>query len=548
MDRKDGRPGVVDVGTRTGGDVLRADADGFDSFVSSHALPLLRTACLLTGDRPTADELLHETLVRAAGRWRRVAASDDPLHRVRGMLVRTFLARSRPGPAHDPGDLMATLSARQRALVVLSCHEELTTVQVADLLRTAPATVVRRRTAALGLLRENLDGDRTDVAAVVRRELATLATTVQPWRVTGPELRRAARERRTRRRRVLASAAAAVTAASLGAAALGGTVSAPDQPPVDRESALPVFQEAQPEASWRSVRLTDDMYRRAVAAVGGGSSLSPLVVSRLPGSDRVVVMLRGESAGGGMVVTTATFDSARADASVRSGTSGVYRSLSSLVAQPVRDGDRTVLLVLLPPAVGDTVQVTSSVPGEAARRSSSFTDNRLAFVAVSAPEAVTRVRVLRAGRPVVDLIPAGSLLGPDVPRTLDRVVTSADAGDGREVQVRTDGRWACRLTAGSWWSGPPRAYWNPTDSACAPVGGDLRLLPPEDRDGTGAAGLAPPHAATVRLHWDDGSVSTVQTAGGEVNAFLGPVSRPAARLVRAEAVDRDGVVVAAVTP
>lgn len=539
---------MVDVGARTGGgDVLRADAAGFDSFVWSHGLPLLRTACLLTGERSSATELLHETLVLAAGRWRRVAASDDPLHRVRGMLVRTVLARSGAGPAHDPGDLMATLSARQRALVVLSCHEELTTAQVADLLRAAPSTVARRRTAALDLLRESLDGG-ADVATVVRRELATLAATVQPWRVTGPELRRTARQRRSRRLQVLASAAAAVTAVSLAAAVLGGPVTAPDQLPVDRESALPVFREARPEASWRSVRLTGDMFRRAVAAVGGGSSLSPLVVSRLPGSDRVVVLLRGESPDGGLLVTSATFDSAREDASVRSGTSGVYRSLSSLVAQPVRDGDRTVLLVLLPPAVGDTVQVTSSAPGGVDRRTSSFTDNRLAFVPASAPEAVTRVRVLRAGRPVVDLIPAGSLLGRDVPRTLDRVVASADTGEGRAVQVRTDGRTACRLTAGGWWSGPPRAYWNPTDSACAPVEGGLRLLLPDDRDGAGVAGLAPPHAASVRLHWDDGSVSTVRTSGRDVNAFLGPVSQPAARLVLAEAVDPDGMVMTAVTP
>ena len=541
---------MVDVGTRTNGeDLLRADAAGFDAFVSSHALPLLRTACLLTGDRPAAIELLRETLVQAAGRWRRVVASDDPLHRVRGVLLRTFLARSRarPDPGPDPGDVLATLSARQRALVVLSCHEALTTAQVGELLRTTPATVARRRTAALGLLRDRVDGG-TDVDAAVRRELAALAGTVQPWRVTGPELRRAARERRRRRRRALGSAAAVVTGVALTAAVLDGPVARPDRPPVDRPTTLPVLREAQPEASWRSVRLTDDMFRRAVAAVGGGSALRPLVVSRPPGSDRVVVLLRGESSDGGMVVSAATFGSTRRDASVRSGTSGVYRSLSSLVAQPVRDGERTLLLVLLPPDVGDTVQVTSSAPGEAVTRSSSFTENRLAFVPVRAPDAVTRVRVLRAGRPVVDLIPAGSLLGPDVPRTLDRVVASADAGEGRAVQVRTDGRAACRLTAGRWWAGPPRGYWNPTDSACAPVEGALRLLLTDDPDATGVAGVAPPDAASVRLRWEDGSVSTVRTAGGDVNAFLGPVSRPASRLVRAEAVDPDGAVMSAVTP
>ena len=44
---------------------------------------------------------------------------------------------------------------------------------------------------------------------------------------------------------------------------------------------------------------------------------------------------------------------------------------------------------------------------------------------------------------------------------------------------------------------------NPTDSACAPVEGALRLLLTDDPDATGVAGVAPPDAASVRLRWED---------------------------------------------
>jgi hypothetical protein len=46
----------------------------------------------------------------------------------------------------------------------------------------------------------------------------------------------------------------------------------------------------------------------------------------------------------------------------------------------------------------------------------------------------------------------------------------------------------------------------------------------------------------VRLHWRDGSVSTVRTSDDDVNAFVGPVARAADRLVRADAVGPDGSV------
>jgi hypothetical protein len=274
-----------------------------------------------------------------------------------------------------------------------------------------------------------------------------------------------------------------------------------------------------------------------------------LVSTQLPDSEQVLVVLRAAAPDGWMQVVTATFDSTEPGARVRRGTSASYPSYGSLVAQPAYDGAGAVLVVLVPSTVGDTVEVTSSVPGRATVRTSGFLRDRLAIVPVAAPDAVTRVRVLHRGLPRLSTIPAGWRLGPDVPRSLERVVASTGTDRPDPVQVRTDGRTACRLTAGGWWpQGQGYADWNPVDGACAQVDGSLQLLLAGARDRTGVAGVAPRDARSVRLHWAGGATSVVPTTGGDVNAFVGPLRRVASSLVRAEAVDVAGRVVATARP
>ena len=309
----------------------------------------------------------------------------------------------------------------------------------------------------------------------------------------------------------------------------------------------PSWPEAQPEASWRSVELTDDMWQRALDATGADASWSPLVSTRVPDGPQVVVLLGSRSAGEGLTVVTATFASGRTGAKVVAGTRGVYRSLSSMVAQPARVGDEGVLVVLLPGDIGDTVTVTNSRPGGRLPDSTAFVEDRMALVPIVAPEGVTRLVVQRAGRTVLDTVPAGMLLGDDVPRTLETVVTSNGAFP-QPVQVRTDGRTACRMTAGTWWDGPPYVPWNPFDTACAPVDGDLHLLLADDRRYSNVAGIAPPEAAQVRLRWRDGGSTTVPTTRSGVNAFLGPQDGRPDRLLLAEALTRDGSVLATAIP
>lgn len=387
----------------------------------------------------------------------------------------------------------------------------------------------------------------TDLETTVRDELAVRGEAAGPWRVAGPELRAVARRRRARRLRVAAVAASSVLVVG-GVLALSADPTEPDRPRVDRVTEPP---DPDPEPSWTRVPLTEDMFQRAVTAALGGTDMRVLVSVRLPGSEQVVAVLTHDVPEDGTVrAVTVTFDSTEPGARVRRGTGARYASYDSLIAQPAYDGDGAVLVVVVPSTVGDTVEVVSSAPGGQPVRTSAFLRHRLALVPIASPEAVTRLRLLQRGEPRLDTIPAGSLLGPDVPRTLERVVASTGTErPAQPVQVRTDGSTACRVTAGGWWpQGQAYVDWNPFDAACAAVDGGLRLLLADDRRYSSVAGIAPPPAASVRLHWRDDSVTTVPTTGGDVNAFLGPLSRRADRLVLAEAVGRDGAVIASAVP
>ena len=359
---------------------------------------------------------------------------------------------------------------------------------------------------------------------------------------------------------MLVAAAAVCAVIALGAVGAPGGGSGNDADRTDRSDRLldraspsttsvptPSWPEAQPAASWRSVELTDAMWQRALEATGTDPGWSPLVVTRAPDGPQVVVLLASRSADEGLTVATVTFASDRPGSRAVAGTRGVYRSLSSMVAQPARVVDAGVLVVLLPGDIGDTVTVTNSSPGEQLPDTTGFVEDRMALVPIVAPEAVTRVVVQRAGRTVLDTVPAGMLLGDDVPRTLETVVTTNGAFP-QPVQVRTDGRTACRMTAGTWWDGPPYVPWNPFDTACATVDGDLHLLLADERRYSSVAGIAPSAATQVRLRWRDGGSTTVRPTGGDVNAFLGPQDGSPRRLLLAEALTRDGTVLATAIP
>ncbi len=156
-----------------------ADKEAFDTYVRDRWLPLLRTAMLLTGDRQSAEDLVQETLVRAAQHWSRVdpATADAYVRRI--LYTRSVDAwrwrRHQPDPvdagAHpevldrsaegaDAVDTRLTLAAalrrltpRQRAVLVARFYEDRTEVQTARVLGCSVSTVKSQTRHALERLR-----------------------------------------------------------------------------------------------------------------------------------------------------------------------------------------------------------------------------------------------------------------------------------------------------------------------------------------------------------------------------------------------------------
>jgi RNA polymerase sigma-70 factor (sigma-E family) len=151
------------------------DAD-FTAFVAAHGRRLLHLAQLLTHDLARAEDLLQSVLVRTYVRWPHVR-QHDPVGYVRRALVNAdtdWRRRSARGEepterlpdvvsSEDPvlryGDrdsvlrALATLTARERAVVALRYYEDLAEVDIAQLLGVSPGTVKSTCARALAKLR-----------------------------------------------------------------------------------------------------------------------------------------------------------------------------------------------------------------------------------------------------------------------------------------------------------------------------------------------------------------------------------------------------------
>jgi RNA polymerase sigma-70 factor (sigma-E family) len=177
----------------TGGGLVSEDEWSFDAFVRARMPALLRFAHALTGDPHTAADLVQDALERTGVRWSKLRRTDDPEAYVRRAIVNGRTSRWRklrreslvdavpePRGQADPSThdadlwrLLATLPARQRAVVVLRYYEDMSEDQIARTLGCAPGTVKSQSSKALAKLRAALADDETYSVRAERKPEAT---------------------------------------------------------------------------------------------------------------------------------------------------------------------------------------------------------------------------------------------------------------------------------------------------------------------------------------------------------------------------------------
>jgi RNA polymerase sigma-70 factor (sigma-E family) len=159
--------------------VNAADEADFTAFVANRSTALLSFAHVLTGDRHDAEDVVQTALAATALGWHRVRSRDNPEGYVRRAIVTTHLNRQRrrpwrerpsadvPEPPAPPalGDdlderdamwrVLATLPARQRAVLVLRYYEDLSEADIADVLGCSRGTVKSQAAKALDRLRQS---------------------------------------------------------------------------------------------------------------------------------------------------------------------------------------------------------------------------------------------------------------------------------------------------------------------------------------------------------------------------------------------------------
>ena len=165
--------------------------EDFRQFVAARSASLLRTAYLLVGDRSHAEDVLQTALTRTYLAWRRLGGFEVVDAYARRVVVTTATSwwrrrwhREHPAPtmpegaAADPTERwlereamwrhLRILPARQRAVLVLRFYEDLTEVQIAEVLGVAVGTVKSQCARGLATLRSRLASGGIEAAHIAR--------------------------------------------------------------------------------------------------------------------------------------------------------------------------------------------------------------------------------------------------------------------------------------------------------------------------------------------------------------------------------------------
>jgi RNA polymerase sigma-70 factor (sigma-E family) len=159
------------------------DTADFEAWMTARQPALLRTACLLTGETHTAEDLVQTSLAKIYLAWDRISDREHVDAYARKVLVneyrslwrrawrrREHVADEIPEPAQPAGQptaeydgrtqalwsFVATLPPKQRAVVVLRYYEELSEAETAAVLGISTGTVKSQASRALAALRDRI--------------------------------------------------------------------------------------------------------------------------------------------------------------------------------------------------------------------------------------------------------------------------------------------------------------------------------------------------------------------------------------------------------
>ena len=154
------------------------EREEYVDFVEARYQSLLRTAYLLTGSRPAAEDLLQAVLTNLYVSWSKARRAASVEAYARRSLVNESISQHRrrwttevvsddvvdmvspvgAGPAdavvetHAMWQALTGLTGRQRAVIVLRYYEDLTEAEIARVLGISPGSVKGHARAALAAL------------------------------------------------------------------------------------------------------------------------------------------------------------------------------------------------------------------------------------------------------------------------------------------------------------------------------------------------------------------------------------------------------------